>query len=603
MAFVPRTFTQIITDMIAYVQDSTNATDFTVGSVVRTMLEAAALEDDEQYFQMVQLLDIFSYTSASGGDLDRRLADFNIFRSAAKEAYGDVIFSNTNLITNLAAVDSIAGSTSVQVFDSTGFPSTGTLRLAERASNSQEVAYSALDTASNTFTVDPLITLLSVGDRVSLVSAASSVVIGPSTTIQAPATATENSKMYRTTGTASISPGNYYSNEVAALSTNTGTGGNTGSGRITQFVGGPPFTGAGVTNNSSFLGGVSKESDQAFRARAVEKLQSLSRGTVLAVKSSSVGVTDAATGQRVISSNVLEDFASDPEEVIVYIDDGTGLVPDKVILAQSNLVGTVSIGDYTVTVDDGSAFPTSGYILVGDGFLAEYSSVDGDVITLIEQAPAAVTSGVVRKVEVISEDAEEGQSRFSLNNPPIVRNSDRIFLKGPGPGTWDTLNDGTDYILNKGTGEFSFVDINGVTSGTQLVANYSYYTNLVAEVQKVLEGSSLDSVNYPGVKAAGVFLTVETPVFKRITVVVTLSAENSFTESNLAPLAQQEIETYITSLKIGEDVITSRIVDVAHNVTGVRSVTVQLPIGNVTVLENELPVPFDSNQNPLVTVL
>ena len=55
MTFVPRTFTQILEDMVIYVQTTTTISDFTVGSVARTFLEAAALEDDEQYFQMAQI--------------------------------------------------------------------------------------------------------------------------------------------------------------------------------------------------------------------------------------------------------------------------------------------------------------------------------------------------------------------------------------------------------------------------------------------------------------------------------------------------------------------------------------------------------------------
>ena len=53
MAFQPRSFPQILAEMIAYVQSNTVVSDFNVGSVARTLLEAAALEDDEQYFQMV----------------------------------------------------------------------------------------------------------------------------------------------------------------------------------------------------------------------------------------------------------------------------------------------------------------------------------------------------------------------------------------------------------------------------------------------------------------------------------------------------------------------------------------------------------------------
>lgn len=608
MAFVPRTYTQIIVDMIAYVQDSTGITDFTVGSVVRTLLEAAALEDDEQYFQMVQLLDIFSYTTASGEDLDRRLADFNIFRASATASFGTVLFTNSNLTTDSAAIDAPASSTHVQVFDSTGFPPFGDIRVGERTSNAQDLTYLSLDTATNTFTLDaPTTADIVIGSRVSLTSGVSAQVIPSGYAVQAPATATELSKSYTTNETATISVGNYYSNQVGINSDISGSSGNTGAGRITQFVGSPPFSGAGVTNPAALSGGTSRESDQDFRARAVERLQSLSRGTVLALKSYSVGVTDLATGQRVISSNVLEDFSAMPEEVIVYIDDGTGFSPDTVIIPTTTLSADISLNDYTILVADGSAFSTSGYILVGDVFMAKYVFVNGNIITLEEPAPAAVSwlgdPVLVRKVNLIEDSTENGQRRFSLQNFPVVRGSYRIFIKDPGVPTWEQLEDNTDYVLNKGTGEFSIVSLSGLALGTQVVSNYSYYTNLVAETQKVLEGSSGNSVTYPGVKAAGVFLTVEAPVFKRITVRVTLSAEDTFLESTLAPLVKQEIETYISSLKIGEDVITSRIVDVAHDVTGVRSVTIQLPTNNISVLENELPVYFDSNQTSLVTVL
>lgn len=614
MSFVPRTYTSIIVDMIAYVQDYTELTDFSVGSVVRTFLEAAALEDDEQYFQMVQLLDIFSYTTAAGEDLDRRLADFNIFRSPSKDAFGEVMFFNGNLVYDIAAADTFPTGVppyTVQIFDSTGFPTFPTtpytIRIGERTVRAQDALVIALDTSSNTFTLNEDISSeVLVGDRVSLVTGSVSSTIGAGVGVQAPATVSENSKAYNITETSTISAGNYYSNQVLAISTTSGPSGNVGAERITQFVGSPPFSGAGVTNLVAFSGGTSRESDSDFRARAVEKLQSLSRGTVLAIKSGSVGITDSATGQRVISSNVLEDFAADPEEVIVYIDDGTGLVPDVVALAQSALTVAVTIPVSVLSLTDASSFPSSGFVLVEDRFLAEYSAISGNDLLLVSptsDTDLASLPSIVRFVDVVSASTEEGQRRFNLQKPPIVRSSSRIYIQDPSSETWELLDDGTGYVLNKGTGEFSLVGPLGLVEGSQVAASYNYYTNLVAETQKVLEGDVNDSVNYPGIKAAGIFLSVEAPTFKRITVRVTISAEVGFVESELAPLVKQEIETYINSLKIGEDVIISRIIDVSHNVTGVLSVNLQLPTSDLVVLENELPVTFDSSKNSLVTVL
>jgi uncharacterized phage protein gp47/JayE len=612
MAFTPRSFNTILTEMIAYVQSRTEITDFTVGSAIRTVLEAAALEDDEQYYQMVQLLDIFSFTTASGENLDRRLADFNIIRRDAQLAFGKVAFTNGNLKTNLAAADAVSGSTSVRVFDSSAFPVTGfpyTIRLAEATTRVQDATVLALDTATNIFTLSTgLLSDLEVGDRVSLVSGASSQNIPISTNIQSSATTSEDSQIYITTEIATIPAGNFFSNEVNIVATTAGPNGNTGAGRVNQFVGASPFTGAGVTNDSSISGGLSRETDEELRARAVDKLQSLSRGTVLSLKAESVGITDPGTGQRVISSNVLEDWAGDPDEVIVYVDDGTGLTPDLVSLASGVADGLQANPSSTITLVDASTFPSSGFALVnndvGNDFLAEYVSITGNVLTLASPTTIAIEdAAIVRRVDVVSEGAEEGQRRFTLRNPPIVRSTDRIWVKEPLATTWTQLTANVDYILNKGTGEFSIIDENGLGINTEVIASYSYYTNLVAEVQKVLEGFEDDSVNYPGVKAAGVFVTVEAPSSKRITVVMSITAETTFVESDLAPLVQSSVENYIRGLKIGNDVIRSRIIDAAHDVQGVRSVSIVEPASDIVVLENELPTPFGTNDESLVTVL
>lgn len=613
MAFVPRSFTTILTDSIAYVQARSTVTDFTVGSVVRTILEAAALEDDEQYFQMVQLLDLFSYTTAAGEDLDRRLADFNISREPALTAFGRVSFFNGNLIYDQLSVDAVSGSSTLTVFDSNGFPTSGfpyTVRVAEGTTRTQDLSVLALNTASNTFTLSaPTTSDVFVGERVSLTTGAASSSIPVGSNIQAPPTSVEDQKIYVTQEIATIAAGNFYSNEVLINAVDAGSSGNVGSGRITQFVGSPPFSGAGVTNIAAVSGGTPRESDSDLRTRAIDKLQSLSRGTVLSLKAESVGITDPTTGQRVISSNVLEDFAAVPDEVIVYVDDGTGLVADVVALSADSLASPAAAPDVVLSLVDASSFPSSGSVIVEQSsppksFLLEYVSISGNDLNLVGTAGDTATAGsLVRRVDVVSTGTEEGQRRFTLQNPPIVRATERLYIKDPLDTSWTLLVSNTDYVLNKGTGEFSIVDLAGLSTATEVVAYYNYYTNLIAEAQKTLEGDPNDSVSYPGVKAAGVFLTVEAPTSKRITVEVSIAAETTFVESDLAPLVQTQIETYISSLKIGSDVILSKIIDFAHNVQGVRSVAVNLPASDIIVLESELPSAFDSNGNTLVTVL
>lgn len=610
MAFVPRSFTTILADSIAYVQTRSNVSDFTVGSVARTILEAAALEDDEQYFQMVQLLDLFSYTTAAGEDLDRRLADFNISREPAKSAFGRVSFLNGNLIYDQLAADAPSGSAVLWVFDSSGFPTSGfpyTVRIAEGTTRTEDVTVLALDTATNTFTLSGVTTIDSiVGDRVALVTGATSNSLPIGTDVQAPATSVEDQKGFVTQEIATIAAGNFYSNEVLINASDAGITGNVGAGRISQFVGNPPFSGAGVTNASSVSGGAGRETDEDFRARAVDKLQSLSRGTVLSLKAASVGVVDKSTGQRVLSSNVLEDFAAVPDEVIVYVDDGTGLVADVVSLASDVLATNITSGATTILLDDASGFPSTGFVLIDSDFLLEYVSVSVNTLSLSEPVAvglSATAGAIVRRVDFVSTGTEDGQRRFTLQNPPVVRGTERLYTKEILDSSWTLLVSNVDYVLNKGTGEFSIIDLAGLSLGSEVVAYYNYYSNLVAEAQKVLEGDPNDSVNYPGVKAAGVFLTVEPPISKRITVELAITAETTFVESDLAPLVLEQVEIYINSLKIGKDVIRSRIIDYAHNVQGVRSITVRVPASDIIVLESELPTTFDSSGNTLVTVL
>lgn len=526
MAFVPRTFEQILTDMIAYVQARTELSDFQVGSVIRTILEASALEDDEQYFQMVQLLDAFSLSTASGDDLDRRMADYGIPREKSKRAFGSVRFSDGNLKVDDVAADALVGATSVQVFDSGKFPSSGfpyLIRVGEGTARVQDVSVTANNTSSNTFTLDsatPLLTDIFVADRVALVTGSVSRTISAGTTIQAPPTVSERAKNYTTQQPAFILAGNLFSNEILAKASDSGTSGNVGVGRVTKFVGAPPFGGGRVQNTTNMGGGTNRESDERYRARGLERIQTLSRGTPRAIRGNSIGIADPETGQRVTSSNLQEDF--DLDEVIVYIDDGTGLDPDTSPLPSDSLDAGISLGATSLGLNDGSDFPSSGFLLIeAEGtnaveLVEVLSHPQPNVLNLVAPTAGAHGAGaIVNFVDVVSAAAETGQRRFRFQNFPVVRGTDRIFVK-PAADVWAQLARDTEYTLNKGTGEFIVLDTAGLAAGTQIVAHYQYYTNLIAEVQKVLEGDVNDPVNYPGVKAAGIILSVEAPIIKEL---------------------------------------------------------------------------------------
>lgn len=606
MSFTPRTTDEILRDMIAHVQFTTDISDFNPGSAIRSILEAAALEDDEQYFQMVQLLDMFSIANARGPDLDRRLADYNLSRRPARPATTRLRFFDGSLITNFAAIDETAGSTQLVLFDAGNFPipaPTYVIRIAEGTARVQEATVVSI--SSNVLTISsPLIYSVNVNDRISVVTGHTPKTVNIGMTVQAPPTVGQAAKVYATKQTAYISQGNYFSNEVVAAATTSGASGNVGVRRITQFSGSIPFTQAGVINTTEAGGGTDREQDDPFRLRAMQQLQSLSRGTVTALLSAAQNVTNAPTGQSVSSASLFEDFANN--EVRLFIDDGTGLEPDIVSYPATSISAPVSIGSTVLPVVSPATLPSSGTVLVTNGSTTQevmrYSSRSATGLVLDSPTVAAfATADIVYLVEVVTDSAESAQQRFSVTRPPVVRGSDRIWMQ-TGPTSFDLLDRDVDYRINKGTGEFQLLDPGGAPTGAMIVASYGYYVNLIAEVQKVLEGDINNPVAYPGVKAAGVFLSVEAPVLRRITVFASITAATGYSEEVLRPVVQAAMQDYISSLRVGEDVIRARLIDVAFNVPGVSDVTVALPLGNIAILENEIATPYDAADETLVFV-
>jgi uncharacterized phage protein gp47/JayE len=595
--------------MIAFVRMQTALTDFEVGSVIRTIIEAAALEDDEQYFQMVQLLDAFRLTTASGQDLDDRVEEFGIIRLQPQSAAGTVVIRDGLLASSPVAFNIAAGAVLVELDDSSVLPTGGypyTVRIGEGTVDVEEVSVTLNTTLTNTLSLAaPTLNAHDAGELVSLVSGAADKALAPGIRVQVPATGDENAIIFVTVESGTLVNGNYASTPIRARAEIAGSNGNVGSGRITEFVSNPPFDGALVANTSNFAGGRDLETDAQLRDRARAAIQALSKGTVLALREGVIGTADPVTGQRVTTANILESFVAN--EVVVYVDDGTGFIPDQVQLAQTALSAPAAPAAGSLTVDDASDFPEEGWLLaspedVAQAEILEFSGVDygTNVISLVNPtAKAHDAADEVVLVDLVSAAAEAGQNFFQFNNFPLVRTSQRLWIDtGAGPAL---QVENTDYLLNRGTGEIEFTG-SGLGLGTVVVGHYNYYTALIAEVQRVIDGDADDPVNYPGIRAAGIRVLAETPVIRRITVRLSITAQAGLQEADIIPQVQEAVESYINGLGIGEDVIVAEIIERAMTVDGMFDVVVTTPTSNVVILENELPVPIDVNGDSLVTV-
>ena len=611
MAFVPRTFEEIRDDMINFIRLQTELTDFEVGSVIRTILEAAALEDDEQYFQMVQLLDAFRLSTASGQDLDDRVAEFGIIRLQPAAAAGVVQIQNGVLTRNALAFNAAAGASSIVLDSSEGFPTSGfpfNIRIGEGTVNVEDISVTGNVTGTGTLTLGGTLTFAhDAGEIVSVVDGAADITLSPGIRVQVPATGTDAAIIYVTTESGTLVNGNFNSTQIAARAELPGSDGNVSSSRVTEFSSSPPFDGALVSNPTNFAGGRDLETDPQLRDRARAAIQSLSKGTVLALREGVLGTEDPVTGQRVTTANILESFATN--EVVVYVDDGTGFSPDTVALARSSLNAAVGIGVGLITVVDATGFPEEGFVIASPEDpaqieLLEFSGVDynTNTITLVGTTANAHDLGdEIALVDVIEDAAEAGQNFFQAANFPLVRDTVRIWLDEAGAGNLVLQSDTADLFLNRGTGQIEFIGA-GVSAGSVVVASYSFYAGLLSQVQRVIDGDTSDPTNFPGIRAAGINVVAETPVIRRIDVRLSITAASGVQEADLLPQVQEAVESYINGLGIGENVIISEIIERAMAVTGMFDVTVLEPTSNVVILENELPVPFDVNGNSLIIV-
>lgn len=607
MAFRPRQFPEIFNDMVNFVRANTRLTDFSVGSVVRTILEASAIEDDEQYFQMVQLLDAFSIRSASGAELDARVADYNVVRLQPLASNGNIVIQDSNLITDALAFDANATDTTITLDSTSRFPTSGypyTIRIGEGTVAVEDVTVSNNDTGTNVLTVSALVNDHSLGDRVSVVSGVADVAIATGLQVQAPAAGDNPAVVFVSVETGVIVNGNYESTPIAVKALVPGLSGNVGAGRVSQFTSSPPFDGALVTNEARFTGGRAVESDSELRDRALDRLQALSRGTPFALKEAALGVTDPVTGKRISTASVLENFSDD--EVIIYVDDGTGFVPDQVVLSRDALDTTYAVPTSTVSAADLSEFPSEGFALISpesaQAEVVTFSAVDYTLnnMTLVSPTVNTHDSGdEIVQVEVLAESSESGREFYTLAKFPTVRNSQRLWV-GPSASSLTLMVEDVDYYINKARSRIEF--LTPVAAGSFIAITYSYYTGLIFYVQRIINGSREDEVTYPGVVAAGIEATVETPIIRRITVRMSITAQEGFDEANLIPLVRTAVENYILALGIGEDVILSEIIERAMAVTGMYNVIVQEPTSDVSVASSELPVPVSASGASLVTV-
>lgn len=331
-----QSYNQFLGAMIRNIIANTPLNDVNQGSVLLTILEAAAANDFENSTAILSLLNLLNIGTVSGTDLDNRAADFGLTRLPATTASGTISIFNTLITkqsTSLYVLKSapIAGQTVLYVNNTAGWAASGTLYVGRGTPQFEgPIAYSSIVTFS-TYSQINLTTALQnnhlISDTVINAQGQPDRVIAAGTTVIVPANNQNPEIDYVSLRDAILPAGETEVDNVQAVALLAGSQGNAPINTITAFQT-SPFNGAAVSNLQAFSGGQDIETDQQLRDRIIQYPNTLARGTEAAILAAVINVSDSTDNDRVVSA-VIQEPPVDDQPAILYIDNGSGLQPPQ----------------------------------------------------------------------------------------------------------------------------------------------------------------------------------------------------------------------------------------------------------------------------------
>jgi len=438
--FELRTFPQIYGQMVARVIAETPLDDLIPGSVFTTFLEAAAIEDDEQYFQMLQIINNYSLDSTTGEDLDARAAEYDVYRVQASKAYdfvtiGDEAFDKveTGVYSGLQAPRS--GQNYIYGDSLTDFTATGSIIIGRGKTTVEKLAYSSIDdlTTHVKFNLttnlvydhgtDESIVMAQGGDR--LIAAGAEVL--------AEATDKFPEIVFITQSDAVILDGEVEATSIPIIAEAEGTDSNVPIGASRTFRN-KPFSTATVTNPAQITNGKNEQTDEELRDAIKLKVQSLSKGVKKAILSEVLNFISPTDYRRVVSASLIERVAEE-DISILYIDDGSGIVFNIDGVSDDVLVTSATGGEQFLRLPDSTVPVVKAFAECNVEGPWDFSAGIKDLVVRLGDVTETVTfttadfadptqAEAKEIVDVINADLSEGQARVSSGGDKV-----RIFSK------------------------------------------------------------------------------------------------------------------------------------------------------------------------------
>lgn len=195
----------------------------------------------------------------------------------------------------------------------------------------------------------------------------------------------------------------------------------------------------------------------------------------------------------------------------------------------------------------------------------------GDVEIYVDDSTGSIEtydSQYIGTYDVLLNPALGGERRIFTTRKPI-RDDGSFVVERNGVA----LVRNTDYVLDTAIGQIALTTTSfptGLTAGDVIRAHYRFYTRLIQEAQRIVDGDALDPLNYPGYKAGGDYVRVLPPQTVPQTIDAGIAVDNGFDTLTVAQAVATAIQNYINGLNIGDDVIVAKIIEVAMDVEGMR---------------------------------
>ena len=390
--------------------------------------------------------------------------------------------------------------------------------------------------------------------------------------------------------------GDFVSGLIPVESVAVGSATQVGSNQITQWTT-PPFANATVTNPGAATRGVDRESDDDYRQRLKDFIQSLSRGTPLAITTFVKSLTDPVTGASVAFVQIVEPVS--PGASILYITDGTLAfsLGQQPFLGRDVLISDASTGDargklgtYGPPYNYSTTSPVAPRVFSSAGTVRGVSTSVG--VNYLEDTSQLMTVNAyagfwLKDVSnVFRQIASNTAVRFVFTSGDIPSFGSYSVYNFAAP-----LTPGTDFAFNPSTGAIEIAVPLAQHDGLVAAADgaspslgaYLYSSGLAAYVQRSVNGDPSDFNDFPGYRSAGTQVLVAVPTTLTQSFVISIVPARGFTVSQLASPVQVAIETYVNALGIGADVILAEVIATVMALPGVADVAILTPTSNVSI--------------------